>query len=127
MKHILLTLALLGGFAAAADIGLLIQFGLGDSESTVWDGSITVSPSDVRRVSGYRFEQKDAIGTMPYEKVTMIKDNVETPLDVPKEEELSRTWTDPKPEKGRTSYCDFSGKQANGELVWVSPMWIKSE
>ena len=122
MKHILLTLALLGGFAAAADIGLLIQFGLGDTESTIWDGSITVSPGEVRRVSGYRFEQKDAIGTMPYEKVTMIKDNVEIPIDVPKEEELSRTWTDPKPEKGRASYCDFRGEQTNGELVWVSPM-----
>lgn len=127
MKHILLTLALLGGFAAAADIGLLIQFGLGVSESTVWDGSITVSPGDVRRVSGYRFEQKGAIGTMPYEKVTMIKDNVEIPIDAPKEKELNLTWTDPKPEKGKTSYRDFRGEQTNSELVWVSPMWIKSE
>lgn len=118
---------MLGGFTAAADIGLLIQCGLGDTESTVWDGSITVSPGEVRRVSGYRFEQKDAIGTMPYEKVTMIKDNVETPIDVPKEEELSLTWTDPKPEKGKTSYRDFSGEQTNGELVWVSPMWITVE
>ncbi len=66
-------------------------------------------------------------GTMPFEKVTLIKDNVEIPMNAPKEINVSLTWTDPKPEKGKTSYYYFRGEQTNGELVWVSPMWIKSE
>ncbi len=44
MKFILLPLLLLGGMAAAADTELLIQLGLNDKETTVWDGSITVTP-----------------------------------------------------------------------------------
>lgn len=66
-------------------------------------------------------------GTMPFEKVTLMKDNVEIPMNAPKEKEISLSWTDPKPEKGKTSYYYFRGEQTNGELVWVSPMWIKSE
>ena len=67
------------------------------------------------------------IGTMPFEKVTLVKDNVEIPMNAPKERRISITWTDPKPEQGKTSYYYFRGEQVNGELVWVSPMWIKSE
>jgi hypothetical protein len=58
---LLLPLILLASFAAAADTELLIQFGLNDKESTVWDGSITVTPGEVQEVSGYRFEQKDTL------------------------------------------------------------------
>jgi hypothetical protein len=29
--------------------------------------------------------------------------------------------------KGKTSYYYVRGEQANGELVWASPMWIKCE
>ena len=66
-------------------------------------------------------------GTMPFEKVTLIKDNVEILMDAPKQKDVSLSWTDPKSEKGKTSYYYFRGEQTNGELVWVSPMWIKSE
>lgn len=67
------------------------------------------------------------IGTAPFEKVTLIKDNVEFPLAAPKETTVSVSWTDPKPEPGKTSYYYIRGEQTNSELVWVSPMWIKSE
>ncbi|MFC5457120.1 hypothetical protein [Prosthecobacter fluviatilis] len=67
------------------------------------------------------------IGTMPFEKVTLIKDNVEIPMTIAKEKTIDLTWTDPKPEKGKTSYYYFRGEQTNGELVWVSPMWITLE
>jgi hypothetical protein len=67
------------------------------------------------------------IGTDAFAKVTLIKDNVEFPIEAPKERSVSVTWTDPKPETGKTSYYYLRGEQANGELVWVSPMWIKSE
>lgn len=97
-----------------------------DSRCTAADGK--------ERMMGDEFSVKGAptitlklIGTMPFEKVTMIKDNVEIPIEAPKEKEISITWTDPKPEKGKTSYYYFRGEQTNGELAWVSPMWIKSE
>ena len=61
MKSLLLPLILLGSLATAADTELLIQLGLNDKESTVWDGTITVTPGEVMEVSGYRFEQKDNI------------------------------------------------------------------
>lgn len=86
------------------------------------------------RMMGDEFTVKGAptitlklIGTMPFEKVTLIKDNVEIPIPAPKEKELNLTWTDPKPEKGKTSYYYFRGEQTNSELVWVSPMWITVE
>ncbi|MDZ4289902.1 MAG: hypothetical protein U0984_18195, partial [Prosthecobacter sp.] len=63
------------------------------------------------------------IGTTPFAKVTMIKNNVEIPLEAPKSKEVSLTWTDPKPDKGNVSYYYIRGEQTNGELVWVSPMW----
>lgn len=61
MKRLLLPFLLSIGLASAADVELLIHLGLGDTESTVWDGSISVTPGTVREVSGYRFEQRDAI------------------------------------------------------------------
>lgn len=67
------------------------------------------------------------IGTAPFEKVTLIKDNLEFPLAAPKEKTVSVSWTDPKPKPGKTSYYYIRGEQTNSELVWVSPMWIKSE
>ena len=34
------------------------------------------------------------------------------------------TWKDNAPESGKTSYYYVRGEQENGEIVWVSPMWI---
>lgn len=67
------------------------------------------------------------VGTAPFEKVTLIKDNVEHVIQTAKEKDLSVSWTDPSPEKGKTSYYYLRGEQTNGELVWVSPMWITLE
>jgi len=33
-------------------------------------------------------------------------------------------WRDSAAERGRSSYYYVRGEQADGELVWVSPMWI---
>lgn len=99
---------------------------IADSRCTAADGK--------ERMMGDEFAVKGAptialklIGTMPLEKVTLIKDNVEIPMNAPKEKEINLTWTDSKPEKGKTSYYYFRGEQTNGELVWVSPMWITLE
>jgi len=37
------------------------------------------------------------------------------------------TWTDPQPTAGKTSYYYVRGEQADGEIVWVSPMWVTYE
>ncbi|MEW6303047.1 MAG: hypothetical protein AB1705_06225 [Verrucomicrobiota bacterium] len=73
------------------------------------------------------------IGTAPFAKVTLVKDDVELKVWEPNKAEVEITWTDPKPEAGKTSYYYFRGEQVkvdretNGELVWASPMWIKYE
>ncbi len=86
------------------------------------------------RMMGDEFAVKGApvikakfIGTTPFAKITLVKDDVEVPMQVTAEKEVSIEWTDPKPETGKTSYYYFRGEQTNGELVWASPMWIKSE
>jgi hypothetical protein len=33
-------------------------------------------------------------------------------------------WRDGAAERGRTSYYYVRGEQTDGELAWVSPMWI---
>ncbi|MEZ5387633.1 MAG: hypothetical protein R3F13_19155 [Prosthecobacter sp.] len=97
-----------------------------DSRCTAADGKERMM-GDEFSVNGAPTITLKLTGTMPFEKVTMIKDNVEFPIDAPKEKDISITWTDPKPEKGKTSYYYFRGEQTNGELVWVSPMWITLE
>jgi hypothetical protein len=64
------------------------------------------------------------IGTAPFAKVTLVKDDVEIPLGAPHQAEVDISWTDPQPTAGKESYYYVRGEQANGELVWASPMWI---
>jgi hypothetical protein len=64
-------------------------------------------------------------GTAPFKKVTLVKDDVEIPLPASEQAQLDLTWTDPNPTPGKTSYYYIRGEQTDGELVWVSPMWIK--
>ena len=66
-------------------------------------------------------------GTGPFSKVTIIKDDVEVNVTQPNQAEVELTWTDPKPAAGKTSYYYARGEQADGELVWVSPMWVTYE
>jgi hypothetical protein len=67
------------------------------------------------------------VGTEPLAKVTLVKDDVEMPLAAPDKSEVELTWTDPSPTAGKTSYYYVRGEQSDGELVWVSPMWITYE
>lgn len=64
------------------------------------------------------------VGTEPFAKVTLVKDDVEIPLQAPDKAEIDLSWTDPNPTAGKTSYYYVRGEQADGELVWASPMWI---
>ncbi len=65
------------------------------------------------------------VGTAPFAKITLVKDDVETPLAFEPNADVELSWTDPKPTPGKTSYYYVRGEQVDGELVWVSPMWIK--
>jgi hypothetical protein len=64
------------------------------------------------------------LGTAPFAKVTLVKDDEEIHVIAPNRPDVELTWTDPAPVAGKTSYYYFRGEQADGELVWVSPMWI---
>jgi hypothetical protein len=64
------------------------------------------------------------VGTEPFAKVTLVKDDVEIVLGEPSKAEVEYTWTDPQPTAGKESYYYVRGEQADGELVWASPMWI---
>ncbi len=65
------------------------------------------------------------VGTAPLAKVTLVKDDVEIALPCESKVEVELTWTDPSPAAGKTSYYYVRGEQTDGELVWVSPMWVK--
>jgi hypothetical protein len=63
-------------------------------------------------------------GTAPFSKVVVVKDNVYVYSTEPGTATVDFTWRDANPVKGKTSYYYVRGEQTNGELVWVSPMWI---
>ena len=65
-----------------------------------------------------------AIGTAPFAKVTLVKDDVEHGLGEPNKAECRIHLDRQKPKAGKESYYYVRGEQADGELVWASPMWI---
>ncbi len=63
-------------------------------------------------------------GTASFAKVHVIKDGRYVYSIEPKSAKVDFTWKDSEAERGKTSYYYVRGEQADGELVWVSPMWI---
>ncbi len=63
-------------------------------------------------------------GTQPFAKVHVIKDNNYVHSIEPGKQEVQFEWTDFDPTPDKTSYYYVRGEQEDGELVWVSPMWI---
>ena len=63
MKALLLCFALIFPFtfSHAAETGVRIRFGLTDQGNTKWDGTVSVTPGRVDQISGWRFQQSDAI------------------------------------------------------------------
>jgi len=64
------------------------------------------------------------MGTGPFAKVQIIKDSNYVYSVEPKTNKVSFTWQDDAAVKGKTSYYYVRGEQEDGQLVWVSPMWI---
>jgi len=63
-------------------------------------------------------------GTAPFAKVHVIKDNQYVYTAQPGKATAAFTWRDTAPVAGKTSYYYARGEQTDGEIVWVSPMWI---
>jgi hypothetical protein len=64
------------------------------------------------------------VGTQPFAKVHVIKDGEYVHTAEPDKQEVEFEWTDFTARDGKTSYYYVRGEQTDGELVWVSPMWI---
>jgi hypothetical protein len=63
-------------------------------------------------------------GTSKFAKVVVVKDNAYVYSTEPGSDKVDFSWRDNTPSKGKTSYYYIRGEQDNGEIVWVSPMWI---
>lgn len=63
-------------------------------------------------------------GTAPFARVHIIRDGAIVHTEEPKSVEVDFRWTDLAAEPGPTRYYYVRGEQEDGELVWVSPMWI---
>jgi hypothetical protein len=64
-------------------------------------------------------------GTSRFAKVVIVKDGKYVYSTSPNSETVDFSWRDNQPDKGKTSYYYVRGEQDNGEIVWVSPLWIK--
>ena len=63
-------------------------------------------------------------GTAEFRRVHIIKDGKYAYSGEPRSYKVYFGWRDQAAKAGTTSYYYVRGEQTNGELVWVSPMWI---
>ena len=65
------------------------------------------------------------MGTGAFSKVVVIKDGKEVYTAAPNTKEVSFEWVDSDAgAAGGVSYYFVRGEQTDGQVVWVSPMWI---
>ena len=62
-------------------------------------------------------------GTAPFKEVVVVKDN-NVVFSTTGDRVVSFTYQDPTATKGKTSYYYVRGLQTDGQIVWVSPMWV---
>jgi hypothetical protein len=67
------------------------------------------------------------IGAREFAKVHIIKDGSYVYSSEPRNRTVDFLWRDNAARRGSTSYYYVRGEQADGQLVWVSPMWITVE
>lgn len=67
------------------------------------------------------------VGTAPIAKVHIIKDFTYVYTAQPNKKEVKLTWMDNAAEKGKTSWYYVRVEQADGQIAWGSPMWIRYE
>ena len=66
-------------------------------------------------------------GTATFARVHVIKDGEYVYTAEPNHVNAAFSWRDAAAQKGKTSYYYIRGEQVDGELVWVSPMWVRYE
>jgi hypothetical protein len=64
-------------------------------------------------------------GTSKFSKITIVRDGKFVYSSSPQTPDVEFSWRDNQPNKNATSYYYVRGEQDDGEIVWVSPMWIK--
>ena len=62
-------------------------------------------------------------GTAPFQRVVVIKDN-KVVYSTSGDRFLVFNYQDLTAQKGQTSYYYVRGLQTDGQIVWVSPMWV---
>lgn len=62
-------------------------------------------------------------GTAPFQNVVLVKDN-NVVFSKSGDRVLSFSYQDATATKGKTSYYYVRGLQSDGQIVWVSPMWV---
>jgi hypothetical protein len=62
-------------------------------------------------------------GTQPFQNVVLVKDN-NVVYSTSGDRVLSFSYQDQTAVKGKTSYYYVRGLQTDGQIVWVSPMWV---
>ena len=62
-------------------------------------------------------------GTAPFQNVVLVKDGAII-YSVSGDRVLSFTYQDQSAVRGKTSYYYVRGVQTDGQIVWVSPMWV---
>ena len=62
-------------------------------------------------------------GTAPFQNVSVVKDN-NIVYSTSGDRVLFFNWQDLTAQSGKTSYYYVRGLQADGQVVWVSPMWV---
>lgn len=70
-----------------------------------------------------RFEVK-LTGTAAFARVHVIENNQYVYSAEPKSWQVSFSWTDNSPVPGERAYYYIRGEQEDGEIVWISPMWV---
>ncbi|MEZ5400020.1 MAG: hypothetical protein R2729_10160 [Bryobacteraceae bacterium] len=84
-----------------------------------------------KHLMGDQFESDGAVeldvkleGAGPFAKVWIVKDGTYAYSAEPNQSKVSFRWKDNDPGKGKTSYYYVRGLQQDGEVVWVSPVWV---
>jgi hypothetical protein len=62
-------------------------------------------------------------GTAPFQTVVLVRDN-NVVFSTGGNRVLQFTYQDTTAVKGKTSYYYVRGLQTDGQIVWVSPMWV---
>ena len=62
-------------------------------------------------------------GTAPFQNVVLVKDGT-VAFSTSGDRVVSFSYQDQAAQKGKTSYYYVRGLQTDGQVVWVSPMWV---